>query len=303
MERKARGKEFASALCLALVLAVGWHADCLAVGEAGAQFLKIGTGAKAQAMGGAFVALADDASAVYWNPAGLARQADASVMATYGMWFEDMGHHSFAVALPAGGAHWGALICYSPSGDIPKVDVDLAEVGEYDAYDMSGAVAYAGRLGSAVAYGVSAKLIQSKIEDESATAYAADAGVIYEVGQISGLRLGAAVQNVGTGLKFIKDEDPLPLTLRAGLAYSLGTMTVAADVSRPSDNDASVHVGAEYVMASVLALRAGFLTRPEMENAVTFGLGVSWQRFTVAYAFVPFAEIEDTHHVSAGLSF
>lgn len=277
--------------------------DALAVGETGAQFLKIGVGVRSMAMGEAYSAIADDASAVYWNPAGLARQDATSVLATYGMWFEDMGHHTFAVAAPTDVGYWGGLVCYSPSGDIPRVDGDLNASGEYDAYDFSGSLAFANRIGKALSYGVGAKLIQSSIEDESATGYAADVGLLYEPSQVHGFTLGLAVQNLGPDLTFISDGDPLPLTVRGGVAFDAGSFVVAADASKPRDNDVSVHLGAEYVIAEVLALRAGFLTRPEMESAVTFGLGVTWRRLSVGYAYVPFAEIEGTHHVSAGLSF
>ncbi len=303
MNAKRRYLRVAGCCFLPPLLLLLLCAGALAAGETGAQFLKIGVGAKAMAMGGAFSAIADDASAIYWNPAGLARQEAPSVLATYGMWFEHMGHHTFAAAMPVGGGHWGGLVCYSPSGDIPSVGADLDELGEYDAYDFSGSLAFADQVGADLSYGVGVKLIQSSIENESATGYAADAGVLYELPQLEGLSLGLAVQNMGPELKFISDGDPLPLIVRGGVAFEAGHLVVAADASKPRDNDVSVHLGAEYLIAEILALRAGFLTRPEMESAVTFGLGVTWRRLSVGYAYVPFEEIEGTHHVSAGLGF
>ena len=303
-ERTLRGSlRTAAVLAVAIGSLFIAPTNCLAVGEAGAQFLKIGIGAKAGAMGDAFVALADDPSAIYWNPAGLTNAQTPQVQATYGIWFEDMGHHSFCAVYPAGWGWIGGLLCYSPSGDLPLVSEDLEQSGEYDASDLCGVVSYAWKMGDNASYGCAMKIVQCSIEEESASAFAVDAGFIYRVPQFTGLSIGGSIQNVGTELKFIQDGDPLPVTLRGGLAFRKSDFVATLDVSSPRDNDASLHVGAEYTLLRTLALRAGFMTRPEMESATTFGLGVTWRQFEVSYAYMPFEELESTHRISADVVF
>jgi len=272
-----------------------------AVGKTGAQFLKIGVGAKARAMGQAFVALADDATATYWNPAGLDNSESPSLMGSYFSWFEDMSYQQASLSLPTSHGCIGAAVSYFTSGDIPLVNTDLNRIGTYDAYDLSGTVAYANHLGNAVSYGIGIKLIQMRIEEESATGFAVDFGTIVHIRQIRGLRLGASVLNLGPDIKFIEEADPMPVLVRGGAAYRMGPLTLASDVSKPRDNDPSFHFGCEGILADVLALRVGFLTRPAIKDALTFGAGIYWKRLTAGYAFVPFEEIEATHCVSVGI--
>ena len=72
------------------------------VGTAAAEFLNIPVGPRATAMGGAFGAIADDLSAVYWNPAGLARINGGRLAFEYASWLEGLAFNPASVAASTG---------------------------------------------------------------------------------------------------------------------------------------------------------------------------------------------------------
>ena len=91
------------AICICLLISLLWISSSLAVSKAGtsvAQFLKIGVGPRATAMAGTFTGLADDVTALYWNPAGIAWLKNRQFMVAHSEWFADINHEFAGVALP-----------------------------------------------------------------------------------------------------------------------------------------------------------------------------------------------------------
>jgi hypothetical protein len=280
-------------------LALGFPSALFAVGECGAQFLKMGVGARACAMGEAFAAVADDASAIYWNPAGLKQLTRVEVMAMQNFWLLDMSYQYVGLAVPTPVGAFGLAGAYSSSGTIPRYE-EFRKVGEYSAYDAAGTVSYANRVAkfgpAELAAGLGLKYIQQKIDTYAASGFAGDMGVHFRV---SVLRLGLVLQNLGPGLKFIDQSDPLPLNLKAGLGAKLGPVTVAADMNKPRDNELIWGAGLDVTPIEYLSLRAGYNTA----RSWSAGLGVTWKVVSVDYAFVPYKEIDATHRISARVRF
>jgi len=286
-----------SHILLLLSLIVLFNAEAFAVGEAGAQFLKIGVGAKACAMGEAFVGLADDPSAIYWNPAGLTQMNSAEILVMQNFWLLDMSYQYFAFALPTHYGDFGAAVAFSSSGKIPKYE-DFHQVGDYKAYDASGTIAYANKFSKGFSFGISAKIIHQKIEEEDANGMAVDFGLLYEFKFIKGMNIGFAVQNLGPGIKFI-EEDPLPLNIKGGISYKIGSLTFTSDFNMPKDNDLRFNIGGEFLIKNILALRGGY----NSANSYTAGIGLILRTVSVDYSYVPFKEIDDTHRISVSLKF
>jgi len=286
-----------------LILMLSFCGRALAIGECGAQFLKMGVGARACAMGEAFVAVADDASAIYWNPAGLKQLAKVEVLAMQNFWLLDMSYQYAAAAVPLRFGAFGVAATYSSSGTIPRYE-EFRKVGEYSAYDAAGTAAYAGKVPGfgfgVLDFGLALKYVQQQIDSFQARGFAGDLGLLYKAPlPMVDLKVGLAVQNVGPGIKFIEQADPLPLNVKAGLAARVGPLTLAVDANKPRDNDLRLNIGAEGVILDVLALRAGYNTA----NSFTAGGGVTWKMVSIDYAFVPYKEIDATHRISARVRF
>ena len=269
-----------------------------AVGETGAQFLKIGVGAKACAMGEAFAGLADDPSAIYWNPSGLTQINTIEILGMQNFWLVDMSYQYFAIAFPTHYGSFGASFAYSSSGDIPKYE-NFQQVGEYTAYDAAGTIAYSNKIANKISYGLGLKYIQQKIEEEDATGFAVDFGLLYKLGFIKGMSLGVVIQNLGPGIKFIEQEDPLPLNIKCGIGYQIGFLTLVSDINKPIDNDIRYNFGGEFLIKNILALRGGYNTA----NSYSIGFGVKVQIVSVNYSYVPFEEIDDSHRISIRIKF
>jgi hypothetical protein len=267
-----------------------------ALGETGAQFLKIGVGTRACAMGEAYTALSSDATGIYWNPAGLARVASTEITAMHNSWLMDMGYQYAAVAAPTGFGGLGVAVAYSSSGDIPKIE-DFQHLGEYSAYDASGTLGVGMRWGRAVSYGLGLKLIHQKIEEETATGFAVDLGLIAKMPSHHRITVGFVIQNLGPEIQFINESDPLPMNVKVGAGYVRGPVTFATDVVKPRDDDVRVGVGGELVLKGVLALRGGY----NSANTYTAGVGLMWRSISVGYAFVPYEAIDDSHRIAATL--
>jgi hypothetical protein len=267
-----------------------------AVGETGAQFLKIGVGPRACAMGEAYAAVADDPTALFWNVAGLKQAKGIQLLGQQNFWFMDMSYQYVAgsFSTPFGGL--GVGLAYSSSGKIPKYE-DFERIGEYSAYDAAATLGYANSI-AFLSYGISLKAIRQSIDSVNATGFAGDVGLIITPPIVSFVKAGIAVQNIGPGVKFISQADPMPLNIKGGVAVKLGPVLVAADVNKPIDNSLRVNAGAEVAIKNTLFLRGGYNTA----NSFSAGVGLKFLNLAIDYAFTPYKDINPSHRISLLLS-
>jgi len=286
-------------------------------GTTGATFLKIEAGARPVAMGGAFVAVADDANTTYWNPAGLAWLEEREITAMHNEWLEDIRYEFLGYAQPiksdrrAQGFGVSVMALYM-SGLEERTTETMEPEGTFGAYDIALAGAYAREVGKGVSIGGNIKLIHQRIENETAWSGAIDLGLLYKQPRLGGLQFGFAVQNIGPGIKFIKESDPLPLNIKAGIAKTLelksieSELTLALDVNAPVDNVPNGHFGAEFVYKKIkdieLAGRIGYKTNTISDlnalSGLSAGVGFAWKRMGIDYVWVPYGDLGNTHRIS-----
>ena len=206
----------------------------------GAVFLEIWPGARPTSMGGAFAATADDASATYYNPGGLAfiGRNYATLMHSNwlpglypGMYYEFAGFtHEFKDK-----GTMGLNVVYLTTGKTEVTGSDGQPLGEYTTFDIASTVGYGFPITSKLGAGLGVKFIYSFLVPDwvwallpelgitsggTGTTWAADAGVLYK--PWNSLWLGAALSNIGPNIAYTSsgEADPLPRTLRLGVRYS-----------------------------------------------------------------------------------
>ena len=297
-------------------LALG-ECSAAGVGTTGAQFLKIGPGARAVAMGGAFSAVADDLNAIYWNPAGLAEQHSKQASASYIQYFQgvNIGFLSYSQEAFNRGT-LGVALNYLTVGDIERrtTDIDVKE-GTFGASDMALYISYAEskvseKLLKGLSVGANLKIIKQTIDTESAQSFALDAAALYKT-PVKGLTAALGVYNAGTQVKFVDEGDPLPLDIRLGCAYRMfnNNLLVAADVDDYiNDGRTYTEVGAEYALGKIFCLRGGYkfgMDTAALGGSAGLGVGMGINVWGIAfdYAFVPFGELTDTNRISISTKF
>ena len=179
------------------------------VGTAGAQFLKIGPGARVDSLGGAFGGLANDATTIYWNPAGLSQLKQTSFSDTHTIWLADIRYNYLAFATPV--EKVGTLGASVTFLNVPDTEITTLAKPDgtglwYSAWDAAVSVAYSRQLyekesGVNLSFGVNAKYIHQQIHRESATGVAVDVGTLYHTGWRS-LRIGMCFSNFGPEMRF-----------------------------------------------------------------------------------------------------
>ncbi len=267
-------------------------------GTTGANFLKIGVGAKASAMGDAFAVIVDDSTSLYWNPAGLARIEERQFSATYNMWFAgiNQGYLGMGFPLPGGGVVAGG-VNYVDMGDFDGRDESGNPTGTFTASALNFQLGYANRIGERLRWGISAGLVQDTIAEDIKSAYAANLGLIFE--SSDSLSLGLALQNIGGQL----GADPLPFLAKIGMAYSWESLLLALDIAKSTDTDLYYCAGIEWWIMDGIALRLGYKTNQDVGGGLTAGLGFDKGKIRFDYAYVPYGELGNTHKVSLGMSF
>ncbi|MGE5364134.1 MAG: PorV/PorQ family protein [Bacteroidota bacterium] len=313
------------------------------VGSTAAPFLNLALGPRAIGMGGAFVATANDVTALYWNPAGASRAEHNGAMFSYSTMFADI-NYSWAGAMLNMGSMGtvGLNLAYLDYGSIDVTTLSAPEgTGEsFTPHDMSIGLTYAINLTDRFSIGGTVKYVNTRIYNTSASAVAFDLGTLF-ISDIYGLRIGATISNFGTDMKLdgkdlyvqydayqqgkgnndqilatLKtDEYPLPLTFRVGLAMDLlntnmHRFTIGADALHPNDNAESVNVGGEYVFNNFLALRAGYksLFLDNATEGLTLGFGINYNiddnlGISVDYSYQDFDILEEVQHFSLGVRF
>ena len=285
------------------------------VGTTAAQFLKIGVGARAVAMGGAFSAVADNIDAIYWNPAGLADQKDKQVKASYIQYFQGINIGFLGYSQPIG--KLGALgvgLNYLTIGGIERrtTDVDTAE-GTFGANDMALYLSYADtrfiKL-PGLRLGANLKVLRQTLDDKVAQSFALDVAGLYKT-PLKNLTAALGIYNLGTSVKFINDADPLPLNIRLSGAYRLmnDALVVALDVDDYIyDERITESLGLEYSINKALSARAGYKLGMDSQSlgglaGFSAGFGVNVWSIQLDYAFVPYGELSDTHRITLSTKF
>ncbi|MGH7739392.1 MAG: PorV/PorQ family protein [bacterium] len=249
-------------------------------GTTGAVELKIPVGPRPIAMGGAFVAVADDANAIYWNPAGLRQLGGVALTAQYTSFIDTVNYNYFAGALPLGNdAAVGVAAKLLTTGNEQVVDAGGNLTGSsfnetYADFDLAGAL----KINYYLDIGIVVKYITKSLASNTASTFAFDLGALYRT-PIAHLTAGMDLQNIGPGLKFVDVSDPLPFNVKVGMAYKMfdDNFTMAMDFNFPTDNDPSVSVGGEYWYMNTLVGRFGYelqgsFNQNELGNGAKAGL-------------------------------
>lgn len=313
------------------------------VGTTAASFLEVEVGSRAIGMGGAFVAVANDVSALYWNPAGIARLSHGEVIFEQIDWLVDISFNHFGVVVPIG--HLGSLGAFLTSVNIPRMKVRTVEypdgTGEYfNASDLSFGLSYAKNLTDRFSIGFNTKYISERIWHEKATSFAFDIGTLYNTG-IGSLTIGAAITNFGPSMKLngsdliiyhdiaplidgnndrimgklITDSWPLPLNMQFGISFNIidtkaSRLTMATDVFHPINNTESINMGFEWSVFDILFLRGGAkaIGQGDSEEGITIGGGLKYRLFgrsfiKIDYAYADFGRLEGVQRFTLFLQF
>jgi hypothetical protein len=290
-----------------LVAAAGTSAAEL--GSTVLTFLKFGVGGRASAMGDAYMAVSDDATALYWNPAGMVDVEASDVVLMHDERFQDIRHEYVGFVHHRGMHSFGVGVTGNYVDGLEKREsATQTPISEFSVFDFAFMAGYATELAEGLSVGAVAKYLYSTIDDVSATGFAGDLGVLYHT-ELEGLSLAGGVQNLGTKIKYDSEEEDLPFSGKVGFAYEkaveplAGTILVVADVKFPNDDDVKVHGGLEYGYKDLFAARVGY--RGEYDNKnISLGAGFKVNQYRIDYAFVPFySDLGNTHRVSLGIGF
>lgn len=279
-----------------------------------AAFLDIGVGARGIGMGGAFTALADDSSAVYWNPAGLARLEKREVSVSHAELGLGTREDFLAYAHPTSRGTFAAAMTYLSQGSIGGRDAAGRPTGDYEASDAAVAGAY-GLKTDIADLGVSVKYLRSHIASSEAQGVAADFGArrSFDGAGPGKLVVGAALRNTGPGLKYENQRNDLPLRLAGGAAYTFAAgRTLAVEVqTAPRGGGADGGFGGEFKVMEGALLRLGWSTKnaaPEGEGfdaarGLTVGLGLERAGFRFDYAAQAAGELGAAHRFTLAKRF
>jgi hypothetical protein len=274
-------------------------------GTSGFVFLRLGNGARAGAMGEAFTAVADDATSIYFNPAGMANADGVILNLTHSEWLMDTRFEQVSVVNEMLGGAVGFNFTGVYYGDMDRYPdyPALAPDGTFSPYDLSCALGYATDVLPNLSAGITAKLIYEKIDFESATGWAVDVGIIHR-SMIEGLTLAASMLNLGPKAKFVEEKFYPPFQLRGGAAYRYdadwlkGNVILASDAVFPNDGTAKLHVGMEYNYRTLVSVRAGYKSNYDVQGP-TLGFGVAYRNLKFDYAFMPVEDVfGDVHRFS-----
>lgn len=269
-------------------------------GTVGSVFLRLGVGARATAMGGAYTSVPDGSNSTYGNAAGVLKLQSKEFTLMYSDWFADIKYTytSYAQPLTDRTGISGSLI-YVDYGAFDGRDEIGQKINDPTASNMAFALTFGGRLRENILLGTNLKFIQEKLAGYSANALSADLGLLY-YSNVYDIFYGFTIQNLGTKLKFENESFNLPLTYRAGVSINAlqNKMIIGIDLVNARDIKMYPAFGMEYNLFRSFSLRGGYTLEKDIGSGYTFGFGINTYLINLDYAFSPYGELGDTHRIS-----
>ncbi|MCH7769967.1 MAG: PorV/PorQ family protein [Bacteroidetes bacterium] len=291
-----------------------------------AQFLKIGVGGRATALGDAFVAIANDASSLYWNPAGLVQFDNDQVMFSHNQWVADINHEFFGAVYHFGKNHaLGVSVIALTMDDMP-VTTEFAPFGTGQFFgfsDLAIGITYSQKMTDKFSFGVTVRYMEETLDKLKMRGVMIDLGTYYWTG-LGSTRFAVTVSHFGAemapdgkinlvGNREKSDWQSFspPTMFRIGFAFEPyenkeHKVTTSIQLNHPNDNSENFALAVEYVWKSLLSLRGGYKFNVDEQN-ISFGAGVdvpiSIAKFTFDYSFVNFERLGSVHRFSIILGF
>jgi len=297
-------------LSIALICLISASAIFAGNGTNSALFLKMPTSGAIAGLNGAYTSLAQDVNSLSVNPAGLGEVANKQFLFMHNNYFEDLTHNYIAYCQPINvlkGA-LGINCSLFDAGNIEKTriltGVTYSNNGDFSAKDIALGLSYGKRINEYLNTGISLKYINSKIDDEKANAFSADLGMIVK-SNISDqpVKFGAAIKNIGTKLKYNRENESLPAEYRLGLSSVFPvndgfSITPSIDAVYTKDENFNFNIGAECRMIDSFFIRMGYDSSIDIGNGLSYGLGFKIQHISIDYAFASYSDIGDAHRIS-----
>jgi len=328
-------------LSIAAALFFNINAQTLKTGSTSAQILKLNVGPRAIGMGGAFTAIADDITSLYWNPSGTANIESNEAFFNHSSLYMDITHDFAAIATNISGfGSVGAFVSVLSMDEMLVRTISQPEgTGEFFKYGaLVVGLNYARYLTENFSIGFNAKYINESIWHMNAAGFAIDVGTLYKIPVLNELRIAASVSNFGTKMQLSgrdatenlragagggnlvnanleMDKFDLPLLFRFGISADVikeesSRLTVAIDALHPNDHTEYLNSGLEYAWNEIVHVRVGYnsLFEKNSEKGLTLGFGLKYRIYDLIklkfdYAFQDFGRLKDVHYFSVGLNF
>ena len=283
------------------------------VGTTAAPFLKIGAGARALGMGEAYTTLAEDATGLFWNPAGLARLDKIEVVISHYDYIADLYYDFGGIAVPVQDVGtFGLFMASLGMPDIERTTIQFPNgTGEkVSAGSVVFGAGFARALTDRFSFGGNIKYIRETIWHSSASSFAFDVGVLYKT-LFRNIKIGMSISNFGPEMQMNgrdmltqhdisstfegnnpninahldTDQFPLPIVFRVGMSVNIAKdfldmsehdWIISADAVHPNDNKEYLNLGTEVKIFNMIAFRAGFrqVMLEDREGGLSLGFGI-----------------------------
>lgn len=288
------------------------------------QFLKIGGSSRAAAMAESFVAVADDASSLQYNPAGMVQFEGHEAIFTHTGWLVDLQHEFVGAVYRIDEEDAIGLSFTSLHTDDMEVRTETQPfgTGRYFSYgDVALGLSYARRLTAQFSFGATVRYVEETIDVLKTRAFMVDLGTYYWTG-LGSTRFSVAVSNFGNNVSpegtvdLPRDGDVSsfqefspPTTFRIGFAFEpieddVNRLTTSIQLNHPNDNSENLALGVEYAWNRTFFVRAGYKLNVD-EEGLTAGAGInaplSVARLGVDYAFADFDRLGAVHRITVRL--
>lgn len=306
------------------------------VGISAYQFLKIGVGARASAFGDSYIAVANDASALFWNPAGLINMEKSQVILSHTNYVVDIDHDFLGVAYKLTSSDVIGLSIISLSTPNMKVTNETNPFGNGMTFkygDLAVGLTYSRQMTNQFSFGATLKYIEETLDVLKMRSFLVDLGTYYWTG-LGSFRFGVVVTNFGSdvspsgtielydGSKISKFQKFTPPTLfKVGLAFepyqtNLHRITTSIQLNHPNDNAENIRIGGEYAFKESFFFRFGikrtvgekfFGKDDTSEEDVSIGAGVKVplqiSDVNLDYAFTNYNRLGGVHRISLLFTF
>lgn len=314
-------------LCIALIMPA--EAQMKKLAQTGMKFLDMDVVPRAVAMGGSYIMVGDDASALFYNPAGIAYTENSiDFFASQTQWVADISYIAGGLLKNMGNlGTFGVSVIYASYGDIQGTMITPTEKGYEDTENIDvGAyavgIAYGRRLTNKFSIGgqihyAAQKLGNSILEaggtaqDNKVSGLTYDFGTIFYPGYKS-LRVGMAIRNYSEEFEYQEESFQAPLMFTIGVAMDLldilgeheNALLFSVDALHPRDYTERLNIGAEFVLMDMFALRAGYRYNYD-EEGLTFGAGLNYMlsglNVKIDYAYSPLQRFDAINRFSIGI--